>query len=223
MPRKEFVAFNRLDASDVNTFLMDQSVMTFASAAARGSAIATPVEGMYTHLEDTDRLEFWNGSAWRSPFGMTLLANQAYSSANSITIENVFTTEFNAYKMIVESTSASGGGDVAIQFRVGGSTTASNYQDVSLQSFVNATTVTSRSAQTNSVVGRFDTNGGIAEVLINRPALASITYGLATSYDSLSVMKQFGYAQGDSIAFTGIVIAVPTGSGNVRIYGLRNS
>jgi hypothetical protein len=29
MPRKEFDAFTRLDASDINTYLMDQSVMVF--------------------------------------------------------------------------------------------------------------------------------------------------------------------------------------------------
>jgi len=64
MPRKEFEAFTRLDASDVNTFLMDQSVMTFATSAARGSAIATPVEGMVTYLEDNNSLQLWNGSQW---------------------------------------------------------------------------------------------------------------------------------------------------------------
>jgi hypothetical protein len=64
MPRKEFDAFTRLDASDVNTYLMDQSVMTFASSAARGSAIATPVEGMVTYLEDSNDLSLYNGSAW---------------------------------------------------------------------------------------------------------------------------------------------------------------
>jgi hypothetical protein len=64
MPRKEFEAFTRLDASDVNTFLMDQSIMTFATSAARGSAIATPVEGMVTYLEFNNSLELWNGSQW---------------------------------------------------------------------------------------------------------------------------------------------------------------
>jgi len=64
MPRKEFESFTRLDASDVNTFLMDQSVMTFASSAARGSAIATPVEGMVTYLEDSNSFEYWDSAEW---------------------------------------------------------------------------------------------------------------------------------------------------------------
>jgi hypothetical protein len=64
MPRKDFVAFTRLDASDVNTYLMDQSVQTFAGTAARGSAIAEPVAGMVSYLEDSSDYEGYDGSAW---------------------------------------------------------------------------------------------------------------------------------------------------------------
>jgi len=64
MPKKEFEAFTRLDASDVNTFLMDQSVMTFGSATARDAAIDTPVEGQVTYLTDIDSLTVYNGTQW---------------------------------------------------------------------------------------------------------------------------------------------------------------
>ena len=57
MPKKTFTAGEVLAAADVNTFLMDQSVMTFADSGARGSAIGTATEGMVTYLEDTDELE----------------------------------------------------------------------------------------------------------------------------------------------------------------------
>jgi hypothetical protein len=66
MPRKVFTAGEVLAASDVNDFLMDQTVMVFAGAAARGSAIPTPSEGMYAHLNDTDALEYYDGSDWVS-------------------------------------------------------------------------------------------------------------------------------------------------------------
>ena len=64
MPRKVFTAGEVLAAADVNTFLMDQSVMSFAGTAARGSAIGTATEGMLTYLNDSDSYESWNGSAW---------------------------------------------------------------------------------------------------------------------------------------------------------------
>lgn len=63
MPRKIFVAGSVLTASDVQTYLADQAVMTFASSAARGSAIASPTEGMVTYLEDVNQLQFYAGTA----------------------------------------------------------------------------------------------------------------------------------------------------------------
>jgi hypothetical protein len=71
MPRKEFEAFTRFDASDVNSFLMDQTVMSFAGTAARGSAIATPVEGMTTFLEDSNILSIYDGSNWKTSLATT--------------------------------------------------------------------------------------------------------------------------------------------------------
>lgn len=68
MPRKVFTAGEVLAASDVNTYLMDQAVMTFAGSAARASAIstATATEGMVTYLADSDSFEFWNGSSYEA-------------------------------------------------------------------------------------------------------------------------------------------------------------
>ena len=64
MPRKVFTAGEVLAAADVNSFLMNQAVMTFAGSAARSSAIGTATEGMLTYLADTDTFQFWNGTAY---------------------------------------------------------------------------------------------------------------------------------------------------------------
>ena len=64
MPRKVFTAGEVLTAADVNSNLMDQAVMTFADAAARTSAISSPVEGMLTYLADVDLFQFYNGTIW---------------------------------------------------------------------------------------------------------------------------------------------------------------
>jgi hypothetical protein len=66
MPRKVFTAGEVLAASDVNSFLMDQQVMTFAGTAARGSAIGTATQGMVTYLIDSNEFEYWNGTAYVS-------------------------------------------------------------------------------------------------------------------------------------------------------------
>jgi hypothetical protein len=66
MPRQVFDAGEVLSATDVNNSLMNQMVMTFAGTAARGSAIATPTEGMLTYLADTNTFEFYNGTSYVS-------------------------------------------------------------------------------------------------------------------------------------------------------------
>jgi hypothetical protein len=57
VPRKVFVAGEILTAADVNANLMDQAVMVFDDAAARTTAIPSPIEGMVTYLKSTDKLE----------------------------------------------------------------------------------------------------------------------------------------------------------------------
>jgi hypothetical protein len=64
MPRKVFDAGEVLSATDVNTYLMNQMVMTFAGTAARGSAIGSATEGMLTYLADSKTFEYWNGTSY---------------------------------------------------------------------------------------------------------------------------------------------------------------
>lgn len=88
MPRKTFTAGDVLTAADVNTFLMNQSVMTFAGTAARGSAIGSAVEGMVTYLEDSNTFQYWDGSTWTgllgtTPTNTTINANYTAVAANA--------------------------------------------------------------------------------------------------------------------------------------------
>jgi hypothetical protein len=64
MAYKTFANGFPLPASDLNNFLMNQSVIVFVDSAARTTAIPSPVEGMLTYLSDTNAYESWNGSAF---------------------------------------------------------------------------------------------------------------------------------------------------------------
>lgn len=64
MAYKVFTNGSPLPASDLNTYLMNQSVMVFANASARSAALTSPTEGMVTWLEDTNKLEVYTGAAW---------------------------------------------------------------------------------------------------------------------------------------------------------------
>lgn len=87
MSRKVFTAGEVLAAADVNSFLMDQTVMSFAGTAARGSAIPSPVEGMTTFLEDSNLLEIYDGSNYKQVSGLTggILQAVSFSYGTAVT------------------------------------------------------------------------------------------------------------------------------------------
>lgn len=62
--RKVFTAGDVLTAAQVQDFLQDQTIMQFATTAARGSAIPTPTEGMFTVTLDNDQIDYFNGTAF---------------------------------------------------------------------------------------------------------------------------------------------------------------
>lgn len=65
MPFKTFVSGEILTASDVNTYIMKQQIAVFAGTAARGSAIPSPSEGQFAYLSDSNKLSYYDGSAWK--------------------------------------------------------------------------------------------------------------------------------------------------------------
>jgi hypothetical protein len=68
---RTFAAGEVLTAANVNTYLMQQAITTFAGTAARSSAITSPSEGHFAYLADTDQLSYYTGSAWVNAPGKT--------------------------------------------------------------------------------------------------------------------------------------------------------
>lgn len=64
MPYTTSVAGTTITASWANANVRDQVVTPFATAAARSSAITSPVEGMLSFRTDADAFEFYNATAW---------------------------------------------------------------------------------------------------------------------------------------------------------------
>jgi hypothetical protein len=75
MAYKVFSNGDALTGSELNTYLMNQSVMVFASATARTAALPSPTEGMVTYLEDTNVLYLWTGATWQSIVSVTGTGN----------------------------------------------------------------------------------------------------------------------------------------------------
>jgi hypothetical protein len=75
MAYKVFSNGDALTGGELNTYLMNQSVMVFASATARTAALPSPSEGMVTYLEDTNALYLWTGATWQSIVSVTGTGN----------------------------------------------------------------------------------------------------------------------------------------------------
>jgi hypothetical protein len=125
---KTFTAASVLTASDVNNFLMEQTVMSFASTGARDVAVTAPEDGMVAYIRSNDSSEglyTYNGTSWRkgpgwnAPWGYVAHAAQSASKTTSgtteLTVVNTgsFTAVSNRYYLLTGTISPYGtvGGD----------------------------------------------------------------------------------------------------------------
>lgn len=82
-----------LTASDVNNYLMEQTVMSFASTGARDVAITAPEAGMVAYIRSNDSSEglyhrtsasTWRkGPGWNAPWGVMGVALQTATTAST--------------------------------------------------------------------------------------------------------------------------------------------
>ncbi len=96
MAYKTFTNGFPLPASDLNNYLMRQSVMVFASSGTRASELTDPVEGMLSWLQDTNKFQYYSGTAWEDLVSSTTYtANRAIVSNGSgaLAVSTVTSTE----------------------------------------------------------------------------------------------------------------------------------
>jgi hypothetical protein len=233
--KKTFTAGEVLTASDVNTYLMEQSVMYFGGTAARSSAIPTPSTGMTTYIGTTGtasipQIEVYTGSAWQTPYGLTQIANVTFTTVSSISLDNVFTSRFSNYRIIFQTTAKSTNGSMYLRFRAGGSDdTNTNYNYGGVLGRTNETPAYyGGTGQQLALFGFSNTAQVFNSFDVINPQLAlntlfsSTGHGgdLSTWFSVNGSGNHFSATQFDGITF---VPSTGTISGNVRVYGYRNS
>lgn len=130
---KTFATGDILTAADANGYLMSQTVMVFADAAARSAAITSPQEGMITYLKDTNATEYYSGSAYVALGGssgaLTLLSTTSFSAVSSISLPtDSFTATYDDYLVMLNITTSSTGQYIQARLRSAGTdNTASTY------------------------------------------------------------------------------------------------
>ncbi|CAB4141824.1 hypothetical protein UFOVP419_50 [uncultured Caudovirales phage] len=229
MSRKVFTAGEVLAAADVNSFLMDQTVMSFAGTAARGSAIPTPVEGMYTHLEDSDRLEFWNGSAWQSPDGLALLASQSFTSATEVIFNSVFSARYQNYILDFQTSTSSANQDLVFTMRSGTTNATSTYFRTGVLTLHTDSTVYGSNSSNSSSFFFNEVGSGFtsfARISFFQPFLSQLTQFNVQAFNRFGGdyrNRMGGGVHGEGNSYDGVRITCSSGNftGTARLYGVK--
>lgn len=221
--KKTFTAGEVLTASDVNNYLMEQSVMVFGGTAARSSAIPTPSEGMTTYRTDTKQIESYDGAEWRGMSGLQLVKTQTIGSGvSSVTVTNAFSSTYDAYKIMVVGGAASA--NIELLFNFTGNT-AGYYGGIIFKGF-SSTTV---SGNTQSNIGYWQagyasTNNINVGMEIQAPFLtkkATFQMSSSVSNTSGSVVCANGFHD-SATSFTGFTLTTSSGTltgGTIYVYG----
>lgn len=235
--RKVFTAGDVLTASDVQNYMMDQSVMVFAGTAARSSAIATPTTGMTSYIGVTGtatipQLETYTGSQWQTPYGMTQIANVSVpSSVTSVSLNNVFTSAYRNYRIVINVTAKTANSKMFMRYRVGGvDNTASTYNWGNVLCRANGTILGDGQSNVTELVPMYSNASPAAVTLdVFSPQLSTQTQ---VTYSSQSGDLSTYFAVHGSCAFAANTVfdgftffnqGTDTFTGEIRVYGYRNS
>jgi hypothetical protein len=204
------------------------AVRTFANAAARSTAIPTPTEGIVTYLNDVNRLDVHNGTAFVPTAGMTLVANVPFTTTSIVSADNVFTSQFLNYRVVFQATKVTTAAQPFITMRIGGVSQATLYEFQGYRS--TGTTASGVQGRNVSSWGPVWTAGAGERFFLGidlyNPATTNhtgITYaGFAFESPSFFGSQISGHRR-SATSEDGIQIEVAgTMTGTLKIYGLRD-
>ena len=233
---KAFTAGEVLTASDVNNYLMEQSVMVFADSTARASTIGTAnfEEGMVSYLEDSDTVEVYDGSAWGgiapvSNQGLTLLNTTSFSGVATQSINDVFSATYDNYRVLVKLTAMSTTGDFQFRYRVSSSdNTTSNYNMLRQRSNAAAVNTNQDTSLSYLLLASFHSTTGVKNIAMDimSPFLtenSQITFVGSTADNVNNQIGTYLTSGGfnTTTSFTGFTIFPASGTmtGSVSVYG----
>ena len=129
-----YVASEILTAADLN--VTNSGIPVFATTVTRDAAFGGTgekvlAEGQFAYIEATDTTQYYDGSAWQSLAGGLALvqAETAFTSVVSFSANNVFTSAYRNYRIILNATN--GDGSITLKLRASGTDTTANYYTIS--------------------------------------------------------------------------------------------
>jgi hypothetical protein len=118
-----------------NLSVTNSGIPVFATTVTRDAAFGgtgekTLAEGQFAYIEATNTTQYYDGAAWQSvgvtPGLVCVKAETTFTGASSVTADNVFTSSYTNYKIIMNYTTNSTLGTLC-KLRVGGVSASTNY------------------------------------------------------------------------------------------------
>lgn len=169
-----------LSATDVNTYLQQQTVMVFASSTARTTALSGVLaEGMVSYLQDTNAVEVYDGAAWVGVGNVgditAVTAGTGISgggTSGAVTITNSMATTIDAKGDLIGGT----GADAFARLAVG----------------ANGTVLTADSAETTGLKWTTPASGSMTVLSTTTLSSTATTISIGTGYKDIEVrLKNF--------------------------------
>jgi hypothetical protein len=183
------------------------------------------------HANANDAIEAIESYLLNGGQGLTHITTTTYAAAADVTIDNCFTSTYRNYLVILNLTGA-GTSAAYFRYRASGATLTDNIFSISMGNSIGATTPSggSRSDSFAQVFPVYATNPTNAAVNFFNPAISG-----RTSYSGISTYGISATDQGQSFVgggnrvntlvdgFVYTTAGATTLTGNVSVYGLRNS
>jgi hypothetical protein len=225
MAYKVFTNGSVLNASEINENLMNQAVISFSSSTARAAAIPSPIEGMLTWLEDVNRYENYNGTAWVNTIstpGLEFISSTPIGTAvASVTVSNIFNSTYDNYRIHVTGGTNSVNG-AQLRLQLSGTTGGTQYYGGGIQTLFSSGAV---SSNWDNNISRFNNIGNNSEMYVNvyGPFLPRSTRVGAEFYTTVAAGNYNGYILNTN-SDTGFTISTSSGTltgGTIVVYGYR--
>ena len=115
-----------------NLSVTNSGIPVFATTVTRDAAFGgtgekTLAEGQFAYIEATNTTQYYDGAAWQpvGASGLTLISRTTSGPSATIAYDNVFTSTYSAYMVVIESLLGTTTADVYLKLRYAGPTTQS--------------------------------------------------------------------------------------------------
>lgn len=217
--------------TQINTGIPVFATTTTRDDAFGGAGEKTLAEGQMAYIEATKTTQYYNGTTWVSTDGMPLLiAETAFTSAASVSVNNCFTSTYTSYKLIIRVTTSSD--QVALRMRASGTDSTTGYYSVNFDMYSSNAGISGTTVQSNAAYTLVGNQSSFNEFNIFQPNVASQTFmtGTGSRYESTTPRAEttatnYKIVHSPATAYDGFTIYPLSGTftGHYTIYGFSKA